>query len=93
VLSRRRPTAIPARCWQAWRRGEVQAVSALSGETLENFVALLGPRARSAARSAALVVPHAAIARIATRGASRACWWRPPAPRARAALSPLRVTP
>jgi hypothetical protein len=37
-------------------------VSALSGETLENFVALVGPAGQRRLASTALVVPHAAIA-------------------------------
>jgi len=47
---------------QAWRRGEVHAVSALSAETLRNFVAMLGPGANELLSSATLVVPHPAIA-------------------------------
>lgn len=46
----------------AWKRGEVQAVSALSSETLRNFVAMLGADAAALASSATLVVPHPAIA-------------------------------
>lgn len=46
---------------EAWRRGEVHAVSALSAETLRNFVAMMGPAAGAMA-SATLVVPHPAIA-------------------------------
>ena len=46
----------------AWKRGEVQAVSALSGETLENFVAMVGPAGAPLLRAATLVVPHEAIA-------------------------------
>jgi uroporphyrinogen-III synthase len=46
---------------EAWRRGEVHAVSALSAETLRNFVAMMGPAAGELA-SATLVVPHPAIA-------------------------------
>ena len=45
----------------AWKRGEVHAVSALSAETLRNFVAMLGAEA-TLAKSATLVVPHPAIA-------------------------------
>jgi len=47
---------------QAWRRGEVHAVSALSAETLRNFVAMLGADASDLTGSATLVVPHPAIA-------------------------------
>jgi uroporphyrinogen-III synthase len=57
-----RPAADPAALIEAWDRGEVQAVSALSGETLENFVALLGPAGERRLAGAALVVPHPAIA-------------------------------
>lgn len=57
-----RPRTDPVPLLAAWARGEVHAVSALSGETLENFVALLGPQGEARLRSTALVVPHAAIA-------------------------------
>lgn len=56
-----RPEADARGLAAAWRRGEVQAVSALSAETLRNFVAMMGPDAPSLA-SATLVVPHPAIA-------------------------------
>jgi uroporphyrinogen-III synthase len=46
----------------AWDRGEIQAVSALSAETLRNFVSMVGPAADAAIGSATLVVPHPAIA-------------------------------
>jgi uroporphyrinogen-III synthase len=59
---RARPQADPAPLLEAWDRGEVNAVSALSAETLENFVALLGPAAERRLAGAALVVPHPAIA-------------------------------
>jgi uroporphyrinogen-III synthase len=55
-----RPHAIPRRCWRV-ARGEIAAVSALSAETLENFVAMLG-EAEARHLADALVVPHAAIA-------------------------------
>jgi uroporphyrinogen-III synthase len=48
---------------EAWRRGEVQAVSALSAETLENFVAMLGAANAGLLAHATLVVPHEAIGR------------------------------
>jgi uroporphyrinogen-III synthase len=57
-----RPETDPAPLLAAWSRGEVQAVSALSAETLENFVALVGPEGQARLGSAALVVPHPAIA-------------------------------
>ena len=46
----------------AWRRGEVHAVSALSAETLRNFVAMAGPEGEAPMATATLVVPHEAIA-------------------------------
>jgi uroporphyrinogen-III synthase len=56
-----RPQGNPAPLMQAWARGEVHAVSVLSGETLANFVAMLGEEA-SRLGSAVLVVPHEAVA-------------------------------
>jgi len=41
---------------------QIQAVSALSAETLENFVAMIGTEGASRLQETALVVPHAAIA-------------------------------
>jgi uroporphyrinogen-III synthase len=64
-----RPAADPAPLLAAFDRGEVHAVSALSGETLENFVTLLGPEGERRLEAAALVVPHPAIG--AHRAASR----------------------
>lgn len=58
-----RPRADASALLEAWRRGEVQAVSALSGETLENFMAMAGEEGARLAARTALVVPHAAIAR------------------------------
>lgn len=46
----------------AWRRAEVHAVSALSAETLRNFVSMLGPEGAKLLASTTLVVPHPAIA-------------------------------
>jgi len=57
-----RPASDPAPLLAAWARGEVQAVSVLSGETLENFVALLGEAGAPRLAGATLVVPHEAIA-------------------------------
>jgi uroporphyrinogen-III synthase len=57
-----RPRTDPAALLGAWSRGEVHAVNALSAETLENFVEMLGePGARHLA-GATLVVPHEAVA-------------------------------
>ena len=89
-----RPQADPGPLLAAWGRGEVQAVSALSGETLENFVAMLGTDGADRLASAVLVVPHEAIAahREARRFAQVVV-----APAGAAgiteALSRLRVTP
>ena len=56
-----RPAADPAALLAAWSRGEVHAVSALSGETLENFVAMVGEAGTRHLASATLVVPHPAV--------------------------------
>ena len=56
-----RPAADPAALLAAWSRGEVHAVSALSGETLENFVAMVGEAGTPHLASATLVVPHPAV--------------------------------
>jgi uroporphyrinogen-III synthase len=57
-----RPQTDPAPLVAAWRRGEVHAVSALSTETLANFLALLGDAAMPLAASTTLFAPHEAIA-------------------------------
>ena len=57
-----RPDVDPAPLLAAWARGEIQAVSALSAETLGNFVALLGEDGARRLSSTTLVVPHEAIA-------------------------------
>jgi uroporphyrinogen-III synthase len=57
-----RPEADPAPLLAAWDRGEIHAVSALSAQTLENFVAIVGPAASQRLAGAVLVVPHEAIA-------------------------------
>lgn len=59
---RARPRTDPASLVAACRRGEVQAVTALSAETLENFLAMLGAEGDACAAAATLVVHHAAIA-------------------------------
>ena len=60
---RLRPQADPAPLLQAWQRDEIQAVSVLSAETLENFVALAGADAAPFLAGATLVVPHPAVGR------------------------------
>ena len=57
-----KPHADAAPLVAAWKRGEVHAVSALSSETLHNFVAMLGADGATLLESATLVVPHPAIA-------------------------------
>ena len=57
-----RPQADPGPLLEAWARGEIHAVSALSAETLENFVAMIGSEAAASLAATTLVVPHAAIA-------------------------------
>ena len=57
-----RPTADAAPLLHAWSRGEIQAVSVLSAETLENFVAMIGPEGEAHLSRTALVVPHEAVA-------------------------------
>jgi hypothetical protein len=47
----------------------VDAVSVLSGETLENFLAMIGAAGERLAASTPLLVPHEAVARH--RGAGR----------------------
>ena len=60
---RTRPSADAAPLLHAWAHGEIQAVSVLSAETLENFVAMIGPEGEAHLSRTALVVPHEAIAR------------------------------
>ena len=67
--ARVRPHADPAALLAAWARGEVHAVSALSAETLENFVAMIGSEGAARLATATLVVPHEAVA--AARDAQR----------------------
>lgn len=79
---------------QAWARGEIDAVSALSAETLANFVGLLPADAARWLRSTTLVVPHAAIAAHAdARRFARVTVAAPGAEGLVAALSALRTAP
>lgn len=55
-----RPDADPSAVVAALSRGEVHAVSVLSGETLGNFIAMIGAGAARLA-DVTLVVPHAAV--------------------------------
>lgn len=89
-----RPEVDPAGLLQAWRRGEIHAVSALSAETLENFLAMVGDAGVALARDCTLVVPHAAIAACPdARRFGRVVLAAPGAEALAEALSTLRVTP
>lgn len=88
-----RPHADPAGLLAAWRRGEVHAVSALSAETLENFLAMVGDEGVARAAAATLVVPHEAIAAHPdARRFARVLVASPGAEGLVTALSQLRVT-
>lgn len=58
---RERPASDPAGLLAALERGDIEAVHAMSAETVDNFLALAGPVASWS--RVALVVPHPAIAR------------------------------
>jgi len=89
-----RPQADASALRDAWRRGEVHAVSALSAETLENFLALLGDDASALLARAALVVPHQAItSHPDARRFARAVVARPGAAGLVEALQSVHVTP
>ena len=91
---RSRPRTDPAPLIAAWARGEIHAVSALSAETLENFLAMAGEAALAHVARATLVVPHAAIAAHPdARRFARAVVAAPGAEGLVTALSNLRVTP
>lgn len=59
---RMRPDSDPRPLLDAWARGQVHAVSVLSAETLENFVALVGEAGARHLPATTLVVPHESIA-------------------------------
>ncbi len=89
-----RPDADPAKLLHAWQRGEIHAVSALSAETLENFLALVGEAGATLAAQCTLVVPHAAIAaRPDARRFARVVLAGAGSDALVEALAPLRVTP
>ena len=88
-----RPAADPTALLRAWDRGEIHAVSVLSAETLENFVAMIGPDGESRLDSTALVVAHEAIASHAlARRFARVAVARPGEAGMVSALASLRVT-
>ena len=87
-----RPPADPAPLLGAWRRGEVHAVSALSAETLDHFVAMLGTEAQEHMMRTPLLVPHEAIAAApAARRFARAIVTAPGARGLAEALAGLRA--
>jgi len=59
--ARVRPRSDASAVVAALARGEVHAVSALSAETLENFMAMIGPEGARYLDSVTLVVPHVAV--------------------------------
>ena len=59
--ARVRPRGDASAVLAALARGEVHAVSALSAETLENFMAMIGPDGARHLESVTLVVPHEAV--------------------------------
>jgi uroporphyrinogen-III synthase len=91
---RTRPRADPAALLAAWARGDIHAVSVLSSETLENFLAMAGEAAAPHVARATLVVPHGAIASHPdARRFARVLVAEPGAEGLVNALSTLRVTP
>jgi uroporphyrinogen-III synthase len=62
-----RPAADPSGLIDRWERGGLHAVTVLSGETLDNLWAMLGPRGQQLLRGTPLFVPHANIAGRAVR--------------------------
>jgi uroporphyrinogen-III synthase len=91
---RARPGTDPGPLLAAWQRHEVNAVSALSAETLENFLAMVGEEGRMRAAASTLVVPHAAIAAHPdARRFARVLVAGPGAEGLVSALEKLRVTP
>ncbi len=91
---RARPRVDPSPLLRAWAHGEVHAVSALSGETLENFLALVGDEGTARAAETTLVVPHPNIAAHPdARRFARVLVAAPGAEGIIQALCTLRVTP
>jgi uroporphyrinogen-III synthase len=62
-----RPDADPAPLLAAWRAGKVDAVSAMSAESLANFLEMVGAEGRKLMQSTPLLVPHPRIAERAHR--------------------------
>jgi uroporphyrinogen-III synthase len=62
-----RPATDPSELIDRWERGGLHAVTALSGETLDNLWAMLGARGQQLLRRTPLFVPHPNIAERAAR--------------------------
>jgi len=62
-----RPCADPGAIISRWERGALHAVTAMSGETLDNLQLMLGSRGQQLLRTTPLFVPHASIAERAGR--------------------------
>jgi uroporphyrinogen-III synthase len=89
-----RPEGDPAQLLGAWSRGEVQAVSVLSAETLANFVAMVGAEGAPYMAESALVVPHATVAAHAEAARfARVVVADPGVDGIIRALAPLRILP
>ena len=87
-----KPASDPRALLQALARGEIHAVSALSAQTLENFVSLIGNA--SVLKPLTLVVPHGAIGTSPAAGRfARVVTSAHGAQGLIEALSQLRVTP
>lgn len=59
---RGRPDADPERLLRAWRHGSIHAVSVMSGESLDNFYAMLPDEGRARLKATPVFVPHQRIA-------------------------------
>ncbi len=62
-----KPGGDPAGLLAAWRDGKVDAVSAMSAESLANFLEMVGAEGRTLMQSTPLLVPHPRIAERAHR--------------------------
>ncbi len=67
VYRRERPTTDPTPLLERWERGEVQVVTATSGEILRNLATLLGERGRPLLRRTPLVVISPSMVQLARR--------------------------
>jgi uroporphyrinogen-III synthase len=89
-----RPSHDAAAILAPWKRGEIHAVSVLSNETLDNFLAMIGPPGRALLGGATLVVPHPAVGRHPAAREFAGVIVAPPGRDSMVrALASLRVTP